>query len=413
MAGKLLTIETIIMRTKCDKINSIKSLNLWGNDLEDISCVSSVPYLEVISLAVNKIRTLKPFSKLMYLRELYMRKNNISSFSEIEYLKGCQSLKTLTLNENPISDNPNYRKLVIRALPQLIKLDDKIISTEEMNQAKDGDFDVEADEDDDYQEQEEEVSNKYTPIINKQASIKENVVDNKRGNFNLLKKQSDNVMQKGKIDFNWLVQQREPSYSHADEDYVSAYDRKAVGGQKATTPQPNEDFTSAYDRRVVGGQKQQTPTQPLVHNKKASLRKEESPDYYVPKEDSEPQYSKVSQKRSLTNDELPNIVDKEKRRPTAYDQEETYYVKSNKPSQVVETKYAQPKKTQKVSDNSDESPVIKPKQANRSVENNNSKILSAIELLCDELSRKDLIVLYQSIENRLVKKKPQFYEDDD
>lgn len=206
MAGKVLTIETIIMRTKCDKINSIKSLNLWGNDLEDITCVSGVPYLEVISLAVNKIRTLKPFSKLLYLRELYMRKNNIASFNELEFLKGCQSLKTLTLNENPICDNPNYRKLVIRALPQLIKLDDKIISTEEMNQAKDGDLDEE-EEDDDYQDQEEDNSAKLMPNLNKQASIKENIVNivdsNKRGNFNLLKKQSDNVgIQKGKFQFN-------------------------------------------------------------------------------------------------------------------------------------------------------------------------------------------------------------------
>lgn len=152
----------------------------------------------------------------------------------------------------------------------------------------------------------------------------------------------------------------------------------------------------------------------MVHNKKTSIRKEESPDYFVPKEETEPQYSKINQKRSLTNDELPSIVDKEKRRPTAYDQEETYYIKSNKPTQPAEPKYVQPKKAQKVSDNSDESPIMRPKHnSKQQSENNNSKILSAIELLCDDLSRKDLILLYQSIENRLVKKKPQFYEDDD
>ncbi len=133
MSGKALTVETIMIRTKCDKLNLIKNLNLWGSDIQDISCVASVPNLEVISFAVNKIKTLKPFSKLGYLRELYLRKNNISNIKEINHLRDCFSLKTLSLNENPICDNPNYRQIVIKALPQLIKLDDKVISTEERN----------------------------------------------------------------------------------------------------------------------------------------------------------------------------------------------------------------------------------------------------------------------------------------
>jgi len=129
--GKTLTIETIMNRTKCDKLTAIKNLNLWGNDLEDITCISQVPNLEVISFTVNKIKSLKSFGNLTYLRELYMRNNKISNFDEIKHLKSCLSLKTLSLNENPISEMPNYREMVINYLPQLIKLDDKIISNEE------------------------------------------------------------------------------------------------------------------------------------------------------------------------------------------------------------------------------------------------------------------------------------------
>lgn len=136
--GKTLTVETIMNRTKCDKLTVIKNLNLWGNDLEDITCITSVPNLEVISFTVNKIKTLKPFGNLAYLRELYMRNNKISNIDEIKYLKSCSSLKTLSLNENPVSELPNYRELVINYLPQLIKLDDKIISNEEKSNSQKG-----------------------------------------------------------------------------------------------------------------------------------------------------------------------------------------------------------------------------------------------------------------------------------
>lgn len=137
MSGKNLTLETIIIRTKTDKINCIKSLNLWGNDLEDVSCLVNVPNLEVVSLSVNKIKTLKPFSKLAKLRDLYLRNNKISTFSEINYLKNNANLRVLTLNENPISDLPNYRKKVIQLLPQLVKFDEKVITIEEKTMTED------------------------------------------------------------------------------------------------------------------------------------------------------------------------------------------------------------------------------------------------------------------------------------
>ena len=53
--SKKLTHEFIAMRTKCDRLESIKNLNLWGNDLEDISVIRNMYNLEVVSLSVNKI----------------------------------------------------------------------------------------------------------------------------------------------------------------------------------------------------------------------------------------------------------------------------------------------------------------------------------------------------------------------
>lgn len=134
--SKRLTPELIAMRTKCDKLSAIKNLNLWGNDLGDITVIKDMPNLEVVSLSVNKIKTLKEFGCLKLLRELYLRKNLVSSMDEVAFLSKCPNLTTLWLNENPVADTQNYRLKVIRLIPQLNKLDDKVVTDEERELAE-------------------------------------------------------------------------------------------------------------------------------------------------------------------------------------------------------------------------------------------------------------------------------------
>ena len=133
---KKLTRELIAQKVKSDRIESIRNLNLWGSNIEDISIIEEMPSLEVVSLSVNKIRTLRPFANLDNLRELYLRRNLISNLNEIKYLTECQNLSVLWLSENPICDNPNYRSVVICVLPQLQKLDDITITDEERDRAQ-------------------------------------------------------------------------------------------------------------------------------------------------------------------------------------------------------------------------------------------------------------------------------------
>ena len=57
--SKALTIELIHMKAKTNRIDTIKNLNLWGNDLNDISIVTQMNALEVLSLSVNHITSLK------------------------------------------------------------------------------------------------------------------------------------------------------------------------------------------------------------------------------------------------------------------------------------------------------------------------------------------------------------------
>jgi cilla- and flagella-associated protein len=61
--GKVLTLELVFNKTKSDNLASIKNLNLWGNDLEDLQLIDRMPNLEVISLSVNKIASLRDFAK--------------------------------------------------------------------------------------------------------------------------------------------------------------------------------------------------------------------------------------------------------------------------------------------------------------------------------------------------------------
>jgi Leucine-rich repeat (LRR) protein len=90
-----------------------------------------MPNLEVLSLSVNKISTLKDFATCQKLQELYLRKNNITDITEVRYLTNLPNLKVLWLWDNPCAEAANYREIVINALPNLVKLDNTNITSEE------------------------------------------------------------------------------------------------------------------------------------------------------------------------------------------------------------------------------------------------------------------------------------------
>ena len=165
--SKKLSRELIAQKVKSDRIESIRNLNLWGSNIEDISIIREMPSLEIVSLSVNKIRTLAPFANLQNLRELYLRRNLIANLNEIKYLTNCENLTVLWLSENPICDNPNYRKIVISVLPQLAKLDDIIIG-------KTGLIKMEEDLDDD-------INNEISVITKRKQDISEAIRPNENG----------------------------------------------------------------------------------------------------------------------------------------------------------------------------------------------------------------------------------------
>ena len=71
------------------------------------------------------------------MQELYIRKNCIPDISEVCYLRDLSRLKNLWLEENPCAegDAELYRQTVIKNIPQLQKLDNVAVTSEEMAEA--------------------------------------------------------------------------------------------------------------------------------------------------------------------------------------------------------------------------------------------------------------------------------------
>lgn len=84
-------------------------MNLWGNDLDDLSILIEFPNIEILSLSLNKINSLKDFAHCTKLTELYLRKNLIAELSEINYLVHLPNLRVLWLSHNPCAEHPYYR----------------------------------------------------------------------------------------------------------------------------------------------------------------------------------------------------------------------------------------------------------------------------------------------------------------
>jgi len=132
-----LTEDMIVARTRVSDLSHVKKLNCWGAELTDISVIRKLNNVEVLSLSVNNISTLADIQHCKNLQELYIRKNKIPEINEICWIKDLSRLKNLWLEENPFAEvSPDlYRLTVIKALPQLQKLDNIPVQSEEMAEA--------------------------------------------------------------------------------------------------------------------------------------------------------------------------------------------------------------------------------------------------------------------------------------
>uniref|UniRef100_A0A0R3S3G2 LRRcap domain-containing protein n=1 Tax=Elaeophora elaphi TaxID=1147741 RepID=A0A0R3S3G2_9BILA len=103
-----------------------------GCDIDNIDLCSQMINLKILSLSMNRVKCLKPLENCIQLEELYLRKNEISSLSELEHLRDLKLLKILWIDENPCTADNKHRAKVLRILPHLACLDDKPVTIDEL-----------------------------------------------------------------------------------------------------------------------------------------------------------------------------------------------------------------------------------------------------------------------------------------
>ncbi|KAL6425665.1 hypothetical protein ACFW04_009642 [Cataglyphis niger] len=130
-----LTEEMVVARTRVSDFSAVKKLNCWGTELTDVSILRKMTNVEVLSLSINNINTLADFQYCHKLQDLFIRRNNIKDLNEVCYLQGLLNLRNLWLGENPCAEKEGYRLAVLRALPNLERLDDKVVLPEEVQTA--------------------------------------------------------------------------------------------------------------------------------------------------------------------------------------------------------------------------------------------------------------------------------------
>ncbi|XP_028283057.1 cilia and flagella associated protein 410 [Parambassis ranga] len=129
-----LTRKLVLAKAKASDLESVKKLNCWGCNLTDISIFTQMPNIELLTLSANSITSLSSLSTCLCLSELYLRKNMIPSLSELSHLRPLTRLRVLWLAENPCcgTDFSQYRLTVLRCLPHLQKLDNQVVTEDEI-----------------------------------------------------------------------------------------------------------------------------------------------------------------------------------------------------------------------------------------------------------------------------------------
>ena len=104
-------------------LRCLMSLSLNSCQLEDLDGIGVLTGLEDLSACDNFITDLSPLAMHENLKSLNLSGNNLSDLSITETLTTCPNLRSLFLGRNPIVKAPNFRLVVAFLIPAIEKLD--------------------------------------------------------------------------------------------------------------------------------------------------------------------------------------------------------------------------------------------------------------------------------------------------
>ncbi|XP_032380297.1 leucine-rich repeat-containing protein 56 [Etheostoma spectabile] len=136
--------KLVQLRLNNSTITSVRDLGtslshlqvLWMSrcSLQDLDGISTFSSLKELYVAYNKVSDLSQVGMLINLQLLDLEGNDVDDLVQIQYLRLCGKLQTLTLEGNPVCVHPNptaiqtadysYRAAVRELVPQLRYLDD-------------------------------------------------------------------------------------------------------------------------------------------------------------------------------------------------------------------------------------------------------------------------------------------------
>lgn len=104
-------------------LRCLMSLSLNSCQLGDLDGIGVLTGLEDLSACDNFITDLSPLAMHENLKSLNLSGNNLSDISITETLSTCTNLRSLFLGRNPIEKAPNFRLVVAFLIPAIEKLD--------------------------------------------------------------------------------------------------------------------------------------------------------------------------------------------------------------------------------------------------------------------------------------------------
>ena len=97
------------------------------NKITEIKNVESLTNLTTFDLSDNLISKLQGLDNQVNLQELWLTKNTVEHFSELEYLQKLPSLQTIYLERCPIFFYPDYKVKIIEICPRIKQIDAFIV----------------------------------------------------------------------------------------------------------------------------------------------------------------------------------------------------------------------------------------------------------------------------------------------